>query len=544
MGNVDLHGEGMRNRARTGDAREPDSRNLNAREPGWAAGAVPAFGIALWWLWFLAFFFGPVSLPGDTVSQVDAAIGTTLLKVFAMVGYVAASLLALVPRVAAVYREGDVPRLALLCAVQVFAGVLAALCHDLDVPAAKTFVLVGTCVACWGAGTFLLLWVAVFARRGAAVAATLFACGLIAGGVLWVAAASAVSTAPVLGWAIVCAAPVGELVCYARARNLVPGKEPTEERKVRPTPIFLSFGLVYGVLFGFMQAFAPCAQAFGQTGGRNMAPTAVVGVIFAGMATAAFERRPSHAGAAGQAGSSGIDYARALKPLAIVIAAGYAVLAVFGSSGSEGIAIALGIVSFGYLVFWLLYNTVWIDISLRNQANLYSTASWGFVVSALPIALGALLGLAVASRLEGASDVARLGLMADVGVAALLFTLVTYVILMDSRIFADLGGMVTVKERERGARIDGVPESVDVLTARFGMTPREREIALMVARGRNARYIEAQLGISVATVRTHVHHVYEKCGVHSDQELINLVEEETRKREEGVRARGENRRGD
>lgn len=56
------------------------------------------------------------------------------------------------------------------------------------------------------------------------------------------------------------------------------------------------------------------------------------------------------------------------------------------------------------------------------------------------------------------------------------------------------------------------------------LTEREREVFGLLARGRNARYIQETLVVSYNTVKTHVSHVYAKLGVHSQQELIDVVE--------------------
>ena len=46
----------------------------------------------------------------------------------------------------------------------------------------------------------------------------------------------------------------------------------------------------------------------------------------------------------------------------------------------------------------------------------------------------------------------------------------------------------------------------------------------LLAKGRNVGYITQQLCISEGTAKTHVNHVYKKCGVHSRQELICLID--------------------
>lgn len=64
----------------------------------------------------------------------------------------------------------------------------------------------------------------------------------------------------------------------------------------------------------------------------------------------------------------------------------------------------------------------------------------------------------------------------------------------------------------------------DQLAEATGLTGREREIFLMLAKGRNTRFIQEQLVISPNTVRSHIKHLYVKLDVHSQQELIDLVE--------------------
>ena len=52
-----------------------------------------------------------------------------------------------------------------------------------------------------------------------------------------------------------------------------------------------------------------------------------------------------------------------------------------------------------------------------------------------------------------------------------------------------------------------------------GMTPREREIALMLAEGLSYKEISARLFIAISTMQTHVSRIYGKMGVNSKTEL-------------------------
>ncbi|MFR5091378.1 MAG: response regulator transcription factor [Adlercreutzia equolifaciens] len=46
---------------------------------------------------------------------------------------------------------------------------------------------------------------------------------------------------------------------------------------------------------------------------------------------------------------------------------------------------------------------------------------------------------------------------------------------------------------------------------------------IMFAKGRNLAYIQEELFISKSTVSTHRQHIYKKLGIHSQQELLDLV---------------------
>lgn len=59
----------------------------------------------------------------------------------------------------------------------------------------------------------------------------------------------------------------------------------------------------------------------------------------------------------------------------------------------------------------------------------------------------------------------------------------------------------------------------------FRLTPRESEIMGLVLRGRNGTYIEEQLVISKSTFQTHMRNLYHKLDVHSNQELLDVLEE-------------------
>jgi DNA-binding CsgD family transcriptional regulator len=63
----------------------------------------------------------------------------------------------------------------------------------------------------------------------------------------------------------------------------------------------------------------------------------------------------------------------------------------------------------------------------------------------------------------------------------------------------------------------------DDTALRFGLTPRERDMAQLIARGLANKEIAAELGISGSTVRSHIYNLYQKAGARSRIELLNKL---------------------
>lgn len=77
-----------------------------------------------------------------------------------------------------------------------------------------------------------------------------------------------------------------------------------------------------------------------------------------------------------------------------------------------------------------------------------------------------------------------------------------------------------------------LPEATTALIARFSraarnvavfnppLTDRETDVLILVARGKSNREIARQLGVSLETVRTHIKHIYTKCGARDRAQAV------------------------
>lgn len=75
--------------------------------------------------------------------------------------------------------------------------------------------------------------------------------------------------------------------------------------------------------------------------------------------------------------------------------------------------------------------------------------------------------------------------------------------------------------RQRGGRFRAKCETV---ANAFLLSRRETEVMFFLAKGHNAAYIQEKLYISEGTAKTHIRHIYRKLDIHTQQELMRMVE--------------------
>ncbi|MCI8425215.1 MAG: helix-turn-helix transcriptional regulator [Adlercreutzia sp.] len=86
------------------------------------------------------------------------------------------------------------------------------------------------------------------------------------------------------------------------------------------------------------------------------------------------------------------------------------------------------------------------------------------------------------------------------------------------------GGCLDIEASEKDATDAALRRRIDVMAAEYGLTPREREIAVYLARGRSAKFIAEDLVISENTTWAHIKRIYAKTGLHGKQEFMSAVE--------------------
>ncbi len=163
-----------------------------------------------------------------------------------------------------------------------------------------------------------------------------------------------------------------------------------------------------------------------------------------------------------------------------------------------------------------------------SSAPLYG--SFAFLIAARALFSG-LHAVLPASAYAAVAVVAVLAVFAVASVLALLY------------VHQHAGGMaVSADAPGRGAArvpmpVAGAPlrPAMEHLGDRFELTPRERDVLVLLAQNYRAPYIAEKLVVSQSTVKTHMRNLYGKLGVHSQAELLLLIDREA----EGLSAREE-----
>ena len=179
------------------------------------------------------------------------------------------------------------------------------------------------------------------------------------------------------------------------------------------------------------------------------------------------------------------------------------------------------LLSAGNALFDMVAWVVLIAVAGRNERGALAAFAWGRGLTGLGTVVGASLGV-LANGLVGDSSFGF-----EIVIGALILVFVGYALIgLKSFSFSSTiegvtpvdGTVAKAPERDFEARCREVAE-------RFGLSPRELEVFMMLARGRDRAYIQERLVVSRNTVKAHVKHVYAKLGIHTHQELIDLVEE-------------------
>lgn len=344
---------------------------------------------------------------------------------------------------------------------------------------------------------------------------------------------------PWVGTALFLAFPLAAIALTARGARLYfdmahDRPSPSDIAVTRPASFLAPFSALFVCLFLFQVAFG-FALRFGEVAGTpRMSFLSAIPLALVALYVICSRRRFP---------SDGLVQLSALAVMAGFLLATQPLLA--ADSGAADVAL----LNAGNGLFIMAAQMALITIAARNPLGAITTVAWGNGVSALGSLTGAAAGM-LANSAAASMPTLRVAIP-----AVLLLVFAAYVTIGLKRFTfagvidgidpvlvgttastengADAGeGTGTGAETEAGATpmpAARTPEEAfaarcKAIASEFSLTPREAEVFAMLARGRDRAYIEEALVVSRNTVKAHVKHVYAKLGIHSHQELLDLVE--------------------
>ncbi len=215
-----------------------------------------------------------------------------------------------------------------------------------------------------------------------------------------------------------------------------------------------------------------------------------------------------------------------LRPLMVAVIAfismiaGVLAIAFIGADASYASAtlVEASSVLMTFFTYALLAN-----ICYRHGVSSLWLFGFAIAVHAVMKHLGGIVYLILPDLSETMDSALNLTLMA---VAALIATGVVILLWMSERSFNSNWAIERIDLRE-GARVETERErllgSCHDIAARYDLTERERTILEMVIAGMSYQEISQSLLLSPNTIKTHKRHMYNKLGVHSRTEVIELV---------------------
>ena len=459
------------------------------------AGMLPLVGLGFWQAWWMTLASTPV-----VMGPIQPAPGSMLLLMVAtLVGYVAATLAA--PRLAPYSsRPGLLP---LAAAAGAVGTVMLALCTHIAFPNAIGLALewAGYILTAVFSALVLLMW----GERWSTLASGNVGRHLVYSFLLAFALYFVVCALPtVAGCALIALfAPLSTLSLHFSRNEPCRGDVPVAAVRLdaRRLAGFALALVAISIVFGAVQR----ASSFdGSTRTLQLLGMSVAGILTAAFAFVMFVR------------DSVADPFSFYRPIVPAIACGAAICLTFPGNLSF---LGNGGVIFGVYCLDMFIMFTASDLAYRARTHVALIFGGAIVATRTGTLVGSWLGYALMSNASWSPDV-RVSLIACFIVA---------VVIIGSTVFTE-GGLRTLYQPAQEQTRSHVPdfdERCKQLAHDAGLTARELDVMLLLARGRSIAHISEALGIAPGTVKHHTSNTYRKLGVYDRQGLIDLVCEAT-----------------
>lgn len=232
------------------------------------------------------------------------------------------------------------------------------------------------------------------------------------------------------------------------------------------------------------------------------------------------------------------DISRLYYPAIILATAGILAVPLLGGAGTfENQLLGIAYACFIMVIWCLLAH-----VSYMSGLSAVYVFGWGRGASAAGTTIGWFFGSALINYQQDNPS-----LMVGVSVAMVFVLLVVSMLVFNERAIGqvlkrsysnnkdaermkdifptDLLGDRSIRTDEEHHKEGAWRKRCRDIADTYKLSPRERDVLFLLAKGRTIDYIHNELHISFNTAKSHIRNVYVKIGVHTRQELLDLIEE-------------------
>ena len=229
-----------------------------------------------------------------------------------------------------------------------------------------------------------------------------------------------------------------------------------------------------------------------------------------------------------------LDLTFTYKPIIIFMTVACLILPLLHAGSPVAYVLAMA----GYFCFEIMNWVIYADMAYRYNMNAYRVYGFGRAALAVGVLLGDVLG-----RVVSRPPLMSIEQLYAVSLALVVLMIITYTLTLTERdvaritrlesrpfklpasAFADEDAEIAaLAAQENAPRELTIDEKVELLAAKYEIDGRALDVLQLLAKGRTAARIEQELFVSRGTVNTYSHKIYQKLGIHSRQELFDLVD--------------------
>lgn len=304
---------------------------------------------------------------------------------------------------------------------------------------------------------------------------------------------------------LIAALPIVSMVFFMRFKRSIPHLVRSKNNihvKEKPPYKLIAISLFFGISFGVMKGlFVPIGIDL--TWMRNaLNIVAIIGASLAVFLTTSVYK---------------MDFDHMTYQVALpLMAAGF----LFMPLHEPWNVIGTGVHQFGYQYFYIILWAIWPVLASRAHVPSGWIAAWGMFSIQFGQLAGSVASGFLLNVLSNAFDYALLA-------AGIIFLILLIALFALGNGSPNTGwGFVRPIEEEDSS--SGFEKTCTRIARQYRLSPREIEVFFFLAKGRNRAYIKEELVVSDETVKSHIKSIYRKINVHSQQDLIDMIEAENK----------------